>query len=159
MKLEITNFPSERSILTTICEKNKQLELIEKTARRRFGINKTVLITALVLGTIGFMSSALTILRVPAALLLIGGFAYTLMAGKTKEQRTAITQIKLLRKVVRESMLAKGIGPARVDDYMKDYDTLTRSLDFDADTQQRFNALCEAAGVGSGAIFIDQRLL
>ena len=104
--------------MITIREKHEQLKLTEKNTRRRFGINKFVLITAPILGAIGLLMPPLYVLILPAVTMLVIGFGYTLFAGKTKEQRAASTQIKLLRKVVQKTMLAKGIGADRVAEYM-----------------------------------------
>jgi hypothetical protein len=146
--------------MTTVFEKNLQLQTIEKAAKRRVGINKVVLITALIFLFSGMLMSPLSILISPAVLLLIGGVAYTFFFGTTKEQRIAKAQTKLLQKAVKESLGAKDINAERVAALMKDYYELSKRVDYDADIRQRFTALCQSAGVANGGILMqDDRLL
>ena len=140
-----------------IFEKHQQLRHIEKAERRRFGINKYVLIASLILFAMMIFIGQL--LLIPAVMVLMGGFAYSLVGRKPKKQRAALTQIKLLRQVVKETMLAKGMGADRVAEVMKDYFNLIKQLEYDAAVQQQFTTLCEGAGVGKSGAFVDKRFL
>ncbi len=145
--------------MTSIFEKDRQLQTIAKASKRRFGIHKGVLAVSIVLGVISQLVSALTILVLPALVLLVMGFATRALFGKSKEQRIAHTQIKLLKQATAASLMEGGINAQRVKDRMLEYPWSAREIEYGADVQHRFQALCQSAGVANGGILADERLL
>ncbi|OYO29822.1 hypothetical protein CD932_00705 [Janthinobacterium sp. PC23-8] len=141
--------------MQSVYTKHQQLESIARAGKRRFGINRSVLITGLVLGAISVLYPFLVIL--PIHILLIG-FLWTFLR-KPESQRIALRQMKLLKQATAASFAERGISAERAAQIMKKYPRCGADIDYDAEMQQRFVALCKAAGMQEGGILPDDRLL
>jgi hypothetical protein len=145
--------------MPTVHSKLTELNHIARATKGRFKVNKALTISGIVLGLLSQIMSALTILILPAILLVVGGVVHGLVFRKSREQRTALRQMALLRQAVEEQWAAQGFEGADLRKLRQSYDDRIRKMEYDSALQQRFQALCREAGLAGAGIMADQRLL
>jgi hypothetical protein len=135
-----------------------ELELMARVHKRRLKFNKPLLISAIVLGVISTVFSALFILIAPAFVFFFLSFIGSVIR-KPKEQRVALQQIALLKAATKEVLGATGISAERVKAFTDNFPSKCKDVPFDENLRNRFVALCHSKGIMSGGILGDDRLL
>lgn len=141
-----------------VIQKVLELEKIASVHKRRLKFKKPLLISAIVLGVISTMFSALFILIAPAFVFFFLSFIGSVIR-KPKEQRVALQQIALLKAATKEVLGATGISSERIKAFTDNFPSKCKDVPFDENLRNRFVALCHSKGIMSGGILGDDRLL